>query len=149
MLIINEELLAIDQAIDSLVLHLLRLPEVDNYRLKRQKFENARELQELVLEFQELKESYDKAKEYEAFRPDVRELKRQVLRMKRQIDLNEVVIGYRQAEFDLQTILASLGEEVAQAVSDQIFMDTGLPFAPHKPHHKKGATNIKERMSND
>ncbi len=27
------------------------------------------------------------------FRPDVRELKRQVLRMKRQIDLNEVVIG--------------------------------------------------------
>ena len=43
--------------------------------------------------FQELKDSYDAAKAYEAFRPDVRELKRQVLRMKRQIDLNEVVIG--------------------------------------------------------
>ena len=115
MLIINEELLAIDQAIDSLVLHFLRLPEVENYRLKRQKLENTRELQELLLEFQELKESYDKAKEYESFRPDVRDLKRQVLRMKRQIDLNEVIIGYRQAEFDLQIILASLGEEVAQA----------------------------------
>ena len=55
----------------------------------------------------------------------MRELKRQVLRMKRQIDLNEVVIGYRQAEFDLQTILANLGEEIAQAVSNQIFIDTG------------------------
>ena len=75
MLIINEELLAIDQAIDSLVLHFLRLPEVENYRLKRQKLENTRELQELLLEFQELKESYDKAKEYESFRPDVRDLK--------------------------------------------------------------------------
>lgn len=149
MLIINKELLAIDQAIDSLVLHFLRLPEVENYRLKRQKFENARELQELLLEFQELKESYDKAKEYEAFRPDVRDLKRQVLRMKRQIYLNEVVIGYRQAEFDLQIILASLGEEVAQAISNQIFIDTGLPLAPHKPHHKKGDTNIKEKMSHD
>ena len=93
MLIINEELLAIDQAIDNLVLHFLRLPEVENYRLKQQRFKNARELQELLLEFQELKESYDKAKGYEAFRADVRDLKRQVLRMKRQIDLNEVIIG--------------------------------------------------------
>ena len=81
--------------------------------------------------------------------PDVRELKRQVLRMKRQIDLNEVVIAYRHAEFDLQTILANLGEEIAQAVSGQIFIDTGLPLAPHKPHHKKGDTNIKEKMSHD
>ena len=149
MLIINEELLAIDQAIDNLVLHFLRLPEVENYRLKQQRFKNARELQELLLEFQELKESYDKAKGYEAFRADVRDLKRQVLRMKRQIDLNEVVIAYRHAEFDLQTILANLGEEIAQAVSGQIFIDTGLPLAPHKPHHKKGDTNIKEKMSHD
>mgnify|MGYP003298146268 CR=1 FL=1 len=149
MLIINEELLAIDQAIECLVSCFLKLPEIENYRLKQQRFKNARELQELLLEFQELKESYDKAKGYEAFRADVRDLKRQVLRMKRQIDLNEVVIGYRQAEFDLQTILANLGEEIAQAVSDQIFIDTGLPLAPHKPHHKKGDTNIKEKMSHD
>ena len=149
MLIINEELLAIDQAIDCLVSYFLKLPEVENYRLKRQKFENDRELQEQLFAFQELKDSYDTAKEYEAFRPDVRELKRQVLRMKRQIDLNEVVIGYRQAEFDLQTILANLGEEIAQAVSNQIFIDTGLPLAPHKPHHKKEDTNIKEKMSHD
>ena len=50
--------------------------------------------------------------------------------MKRQIDLNRVVIGYRQAEFDLQTILANLGEEVAQAVFGSDFIDTGLPLAP-------------------
>ena len=149
MLIINEELLAIDQAIDSLVSHFQMLPEVDAYRLSRQQFENDRELQEQLFAFQELKDSYDTAKAYEAFRPDVRELKRQVLRMKRQIDLNEVVIGYRQAEFDLQIILANLGEEIAQAVSDQIFIDTGLPLAPHKPHHKKEDTNIKEKMSHD
>ena len=149
MLIINEELLAIDQAIECLVSYFLKLPEVENYRLKRQKFENDRELQEQLFAFQELKDSYDTAKAYEAFRPDVRELKRRVLRMKRQIDLNEVVIGYRQAEFDLQTILANLGEEIAQAVSNQIFIDTGLPLAPHKPPHKKGDTNIKEKMSHD
>ena len=144
MLIINEELLAIDQAIECLVSYFLKLPEVENYRLKRQKFENDRELQEQLFAFQELKDSYDAAKAYEAFRPDVRELKRQVLRMKRQIDLNEVVIGYRQAEFDLQTILANLGEEIAQAVSGQIFIDTGLPLAPHKPHHKLSLIHISE-----
>ncbi len=149
MLIINEELLAIDQAIECLVSYFLKLPEVENYRLKRQKFENDRELQGQLFAFQELKDSYEEVKEYAAFRPDVRELKRQMLRMKRQIDLNEVVVSYRQAEFDLQTILATLGEDIAQAVSDQIFIDTGLPLAPHKPHHKKGDTNIKEKMNHD
>jgi len=149
MLIINEELLAIDQAIECLVSYFLKLPEVENYRLKRQKFENDRELQGQLFAFQELKDSYEEVKEYAAFRPDVRELKRQMLRMKRQIDLNEVVVSYRQAEFDLQTILATLGEDIAQAVSDQIFIDTGLPLTPHKPHHKKGDTNIKEKMSHD
>ena len=59
------------------------------------------------------------------------------------------MISNSQAEFDLQTILANLGEEIAQAVSDQIFIDTGLPLAPHKPHHKKEDTNIKEKMSHD
>ena len=62
MLIINEELLAIDQAIEYLVSYFLKLPEVENYRLKRQKFENDRELQEQLFAFQELKDSYDTAK---------------------------------------------------------------------------------------
>ena len=66
MLIINEELLAIDQAIDSLVLHFLGLPEVEVYRLKRQKFEGDRALQQQLLEFQKLRESYEEAKKYEA-----------------------------------------------------------------------------------
>ena len=43
MLIINEELLAIDQAIDCLVSYFLMLPEVDAYRLSRQQFENDKE----------------------------------------------------------------------------------------------------------
>ena len=62
MLIINEELLAIDQAIEYLVSYFLKLPEVENYRLKRQKFENDRELQEQLFAFQKLKDSYDTAK---------------------------------------------------------------------------------------
>ena len=133
MLIINEELLAIDQAIDSLVSHFLMLPEVDAYRLSRQQFENDKELQKQLFAFQELKDSYDTAKAYEAFRPDVRELKRQVLRMKRQIDLNEVVIGYRQAEFDLQTILANLGEEMPKLFQTRFLLILGylLPLINH------------------
>ena len=97
MLIINEELLAIDQAIECLVSYFLKLPEVENYRLKRLKFENDRELQEQLYAFQELKDGYDAAKAYEAFRPDVRELKRRVLRMTRQMDLTEGVLGQRRA----------------------------------------------------
>ena len=45
----------IDQAIECLVSYFLKLPEVENYRLKRQKFENDRGLQEQLFAFQELK----------------------------------------------------------------------------------------------
>ncbi len=46
-----------------------------------------RELQEQLCISRKLKDSYDTAKAYEAL-DQMRELKRQVLRMKRQIDLN-------------------------------------------------------------
>lgn len=109
--------------------YFLKLPEVENYRLKRQKFENDRELQEQLFAFQELKDSYDTAKAYRGFRPDVRELKRQFCEWSVKL-IKRGGYWLSSGRVRLQTILANLGEEIAQAVSDQIFIDTGLPLAP-------------------
>ena len=56
---------------------------------------------------------------------------------KRQLDLNEKVIALRRAEVDLQEVLAKIAQKIAESVSSDVFVDTGLPLAPHKPPHKK------------
>ncbi|MGT2906854.1 YlbF family regulator [Streptococcus dentiloxodontae] len=147
MLSINEEFLAIDQSLDKIVKAFLDLPEAINYKQKRQLFLTNAELQERIQDFQALKEDFEAQESYAAFRSEVHQLKRQLLMKKRQIDMNETVIAYRQAETSVQKILAQISQELAQAISAQIFVDTGLPLAPHKPPHKKGrGNNIKENM---
>ena len=148
MLIINEELLAIDEAIENLVASFLNLPEVADFKEKKKQFEEDGEIQCALADFQALKESYEQEELYASYRPDVKAKKRQLLTLKRQLDVNPLVSHYRQAETALQAILAQLSQDLSQAISEQIFVDTGLPLAPHKPRHQHGqGNNIKEKIN--
>lgn len=145
MLRINQELLEIEQAIDELVTCFLQLEEVDRYKKVKLAVESNQELQDLIKIFQEKQADFQEVKDYAQFRPEVGDLRRQVYQLKRQIDLNKDVVQLRQAEVALQEILAHISQYLSQAVSEEIFVDTGLPLAAHKPHHDKGrGKNIKE-----
>lgn len=146
MLIINEELLAIEEAIDDLVVAFLNLPEVENFRFKRQQFNESQDLQEALKDFQNQKKAYQELEAYAQYRSDIKDMKRQLLRQKRELDVDPLVQSYKEAEVDLQKIMATMSQELSQAISRQIFVDTGLPLAPHKPPHQHGKkTNIKEK----
>lgn len=146
MLIINDQLVAIDEAIDQLVSQIVGLEVAEAYKKARQDFLADQELQKDILYFQSLKEEYDEVKEFASFRPEVSQMRRELFAQKRRIDLNENLIHLRQCEVEFQKLLAQLSKELSQAVSADIFVDTGLPLAPHKPPHKSGrGNNIKER----
>ena len=92
-------------------------------------------LQEKIMHFQALKQSYEDAKPYAAFRPELTEIRHQLLKEKRAIDINEKVSQLRQSEVAVQKILAELSQKISSAISSDIFVDTGLPLAPHKLLH--------------
>lgn len=136
MLAIDEHLFEIDEAIDEVVKAFLALDDVQAYLEIKKIFLADAALQESISEFQDLKQSYEEVKEYAVFRPEVKEICRQLLQKKRELDLNRTVSLLRQNEVAVQTILAELTQEISSVISPTIFVDTGLPLAPHKSHHQ-------------
>ena len=82
MLTIDEQLFDIDEAIDEVVASFLELESVKDYRKAREVFLADTMLQEKIMHFQALKQSYEDAKPYAAFRPEVAEMRHQLLRKK-------------------------------------------------------------------
>ena len=144
MLNIDEQLLDVDDAIEELLIALFELETVKNFKKSKEQFLLDESLQKDIQKFQELQNQYEEIKEFEAFRPEVKEVKRRLFQQKRLLDINEKVILLRQNEVAVQEILASLSQAIAASISKDIFVDTGLPLASHKPVHKKG-NNIRER----
>lgn len=135
MLTIDEQLFDIDKAVDDVVTAFLELESVKHYHQAQECFMADTVLQERIAQFQELKQDYETAKRYASFRPEVAEKRRQLFKEKRALDLNEKVSRLRQTEVAVQKQLAELSQKIASTISSDIFVDTGLPLAPHKLHH--------------
>ncbi|AXQ79766.1 YlbF family regulator [Streptococcus chenjunshii] len=146
MLRINEEFLAVEDAMETVLQAFLELEIVEKYRETKTAFLNDRELQQDIQHFQELQENYETMAPYKNARAENLKLRRRLLAQKRKIDMNDRLIRYRQAEVEVQKVLAELSQKISAAVSPDIFVDTGLPLAPHKRPHEKGrGRNIRER----
>lgn len=120
---------------DEVVDAFLALDSVCRYRQAQGDFLADNPLQQKIQDFQEHKQHYKTLEPYARFRPEVRQLRRQVFQEKRQLDLEGKVSALRQHEVALQQILAELAQTIATAFSADIFIDSGLPLASHhKPH---------------
>lgn len=135
MLTIDEQLFDIDEAVDEVVVSFLELESVKQYQKAQESFLADTALQKKIAHFQALKQRYEDVKSYAAFRPEVADLRHQLLKEKRAIDVDEKVSQLRQCEVAVQKILAELSQKISSAISSDIFVDTGLPLAPHKSHH--------------
>ncbi|WP_251713497.1 YlbF family regulator [Lactococcus ileimucosae] len=124
MLIINEQLFEIEDSIDTLVKAFLDLPQVAVYRGLKAEFEADKDLQEKLNILTE-------NQEYIAFRPELLQLKKEIL-------FNEKVYNLRVAENDLQELLSDLTKDIASSISEHIFVDENLPLKGgrrHERHH--------------
>lgn len=124
MLIINEQLFEIEDSIDTLVKAFLDLPQVAVYRGLKAEFEADKDLQEKLNILTE-------NEEYIAFRPELLQLKKEIL-------FNEKVYNLRVAENDLQELLSDLTKDIASSISEHIFVDENLPLkggSRHERHH--------------
>ena len=125
MLIVDENLLEVDAAVDQVVAEFLALPQVANYRSARQAFLTDQALQEKIKQNQA-------QQDYAAFRPEIRALQHE-------INQNAKVYALRLAENDLQEILSDLTKKLAGAISETIFVDENLPLRGgdrHARHHR-------------
>lgn len=146
MLVINQDLLAIDDAIDKLVEDIKKTGEFQSYLEVKRHFINDHNLQREIGSFQNLVREFSAQDKYASYPPESKMLKKQLLAKKRELDLTPLVVALRLAEVDLQAVLARITDQVAHQVSETIYVDSGLPLASRHEKVSRGIyQNIKEK----
>ncbi|CAD2077136.1 YlbF family regulator [Phocicoccus pinnipedialis] len=86
------------------------------------------ECRKLINAFTKLKEEFSEVERFGRYHPDFNEMRRKVNKMKKEIDLNPVVIEYRRAEYLLQNILDEVMYIIGQSVSEHANVVSHNPF---------------------
>lgn len=124
MLIVNEDLMDLEDLTGKLTSEILLNPVFDRYKAAKLAVKNDNELQKKLSNLTE-------NEEYVAFRPELRQLQKEVL-------MNEKIYALKIAENDVQEFLSDLTKKLVKSISEHIEVDENLPFSKggkHGKHH--------------
>src|SRR5699024_5410046 len=80
------------------------------------------EAQNLIKDFNKIKERYDEAQRFVTYHPDYNKSMKQVRSTKREMDMNENVAAYNIAERNLKNLLDEVSKIIATSVSSSIMV---------------------------
>lgn len=113
---------------DGLVEMLADSEPVLNYLDWKDKLARDSEAQDIIRNFVQLRERYDEVQRFGKYHPDYKTVIKQMMDIKRELDLNNTIAGYKKAEDDLASLLNEISLSLARAVSPSIKVPTGDPF---------------------
>lgn len=90
------------------------------YRIAKQELYNDIEAQQLIKEFNAVKDHYEDVQRFGRYHPDYSEIMKQVRTRKRAMDLNDKVAAFKIAERSFQSLLDEISQYIAHSVSTQI-----------------------------
>lgn len=117
----------LDEA-DGLGKMVMESDTAEHYRACKHKLQQDEVAQALIRRFMGMKEKYEEVQRFGKYHPDFDRVTGEVREVKRQLDLNESIAAFKEAEEDLQALLNELSQIIAYAVSPQIKVPTGNPF---------------------
>lgn len=127
MLATMENLALLDLS-DDLASMILESAEAERYRVCLSQMTNSLQTQQRIKRLAKIKEQYDEVQRFGRYHPDYKEVNRLARQYKREVDMDEHVAAFRQAEMDLQSLLDEISFILAGAVSENIKVPTGNPF---------------------
>lgn len=96
--------------------------ELKIYREREYALRTNKEAQNLINEFNKMKEQYDEAQRFGTYHPDYNKIMKQVRSTKRKMDMNEHVAAFKIAERNLQNLLDEVSKIIATSVSSSIMV---------------------------
>lgn len=139
-MIVTEKLFEIEDQTEALISAILASDSVKEYKENRKKMYASTEVRGLQKEFNHAREAFERVEAYGIHAPDFREKQRAVRKVKRVLDMNEEVAAFRFAETAVQTLLDTVGLEIAQMISEDIKVDAGNPFFEKGKHSGCGGS---------
>lgn len=100
----------------------------EHYQLCKNRLQQDEEAQELIGQFAKLKEKHEEVQRFGRYHPEFKTVTNQVRDLKRELDLNDTIAEFQEAERGLENLLNELSQIIAYSVSPQIKVPTGNPF---------------------
>lgn len=96
--------------------------------------------QEKISAFSAMKERFDEVQRFGRYHPEYKEINRETRRLKRTLDMDDVIMDFRQAEMAVQSLLDQVGILIGESVSEQVKVPVGNPFFEGKRRHGGGCS---------
>ncbi len=110
----------------------------ENYRQRLYKMKTDPETQNKINRFTKLKEQYEYVQLFGRYHPDYQTIMTETRLAKREMDMDDNVASFKQAETALQNLLDEISYIIGRSVSESVKVDTGNPFFETK--HKVGCS---------
>jgi cell fate (sporulation/competence/biofilm development) regulator YlbF (YheA/YmcA/DUF963 family) len=113
---------------DELAAMILQSDIADRYRKCFSLLKTNKESQRKIKAFIAIKEKYEEAQRLGKHYPNYKEIMVRVREVKREMDMDDHVAAFKQAENELQTLLDEISKMIGYSVSEKIKVPTGNPF---------------------
>lgn len=113
---------------ESLVAMMTECEVTSRYQESRRIVEADEEAQQLIKTFTKIKERYDEVQRFGKYHPDYKTVINEMMEIKRELDMNDIISAYKKAEEDMENLLNEISGLLAGAVSPSIKVPNGDPF---------------------
>ena len=107
---------------------ILQSEIADDYRRSLYKLKKNKHAQELISQFNKMKDLYEEVQRFGKYHPDFKTVTKEIRELKRQLDLNECIATFKKSEEAIQSLLDEISVIIGGAVSEHIKVPTGNPF---------------------
>ena len=102
--------------------------EYNNYCYYKKLLDTDREVSQMIKKFVALKEDFEEVQRFGKYHPDFSSKRRKLNQFKKSLDMTPIVMEYRRAEFQLQSMLDEVLFIVGQAISPHANIVSSNPF---------------------
>lgn len=100
----------------------------DQYRASYRALINDPTAQEIIQRFTKTKDLYEDVQRFGKYHPDYKEIRKKMSEVKRELQLNDTISAFKQAEDNIQLLLDETSFLIAQSVSPSVKVPSGNPF---------------------
>lgn len=115
-------------SLDSINDMVTRTEEYENYCNYKDLLETNREVSSMIKHFKRLKEDFVDVERFGKYHPDFSAKRKEINQYKKALDMNLIIMEYRRAEFQLQSLLDEVLFIIGQSVSPHANIVSSNPF---------------------
>lgn len=125
---ITENELDIMDQLDALNKKVMETTEYTHYCKYRDLLDTDPVASDLIKRFNKMKESFEEVQRFGKYHPDFSTKRREINQFKKELDMNPVIMEYRRAEYQLQSLLDEILYHVSIGVSKNVNVVSSNPF---------------------